>query len=145
MTGGVEEHAERRPGLVLGQGCTEFEHCPFAGVKVVDHDIDVHLLRDVLAGPLRRTELCDALETDALVTRRVANLAPTLIRAHLPIEQSAIERGEATRVVAVEDEGGKACDCHGWHRRTVCGRIPSGMLDFRAGFCTRCQAVALLI
>ena len=53
------------------------------------------------------------LEADALVTCRVAHLTPPFVRARLPIEQGAVELGEAARVVAVEDERGKACDCHG--------------------------------
>lgn len=79
----VEEHPKRGARLVLGQSRTQFEHCLFSSVEVVDHDIDVHLLRDVLARPLRRTELCDALKADALVTGRVANLTPTLVRDHV--------------------------------------------------------------
>lgn len=112
MTGGVEENAERGARLVFSPGRTESEHCLFSSIEVVDHDVHVYLLGNVLARPLRRPELRDALEADALVTRRVANLAPTFVRARLPIEQGAVELGEAARVVAVKDEGGKACDCH---------------------------------
>ena len=104
MTGGIEEDAERGARLVLGLRRPEFEHGLFSGIEVVDHDVDVHLLGDVLARPVRRTELLDALEADALVTCRVAHLAPPFVRARLPIEQGAVELGEAAGVVAVEDE-----------------------------------------
>lgn len=50
MTGGVEEHTERGAGLVLGQRRAEFVHGLFSSIEIVDHDIDVHLLRNVLAG-----------------------------------------------------------------------------------------------
>jgi len=127
MTCGVEEDAERGARLVFGPARTEFEHCMFSGIEVVDHDVHVHLLGDVLARPMRRPELRHALEADALVTCRVADLAPTFVRDRLPIEQGAVELGEAARIVAVKDERGKACDCHAWHRMPGCGQIRTGI------------------
>jgi hypothetical protein len=127
MPGGVEEHAERRPRLVFSAGRAELEHCLFSGIEIVDHDVDVHLLGDVLARPLRWPELCDPLEADALVACRVAHLTPTVVRARVPIEQGTVELGEAARVVAVENERGRACDCHAWHGRPGCGQIPDGV------------------
>ena len=79
MAGWVEEDAECGAGLVLGAGRAECEHRPFASVEVVDHDVDVHLLGEVLALPLRPPELLDLLEADALIACRVANLAPTVV------------------------------------------------------------------
>ncbi len=104
MTCGVEENAECGAWLVFGLGGAEFEHCLFSSIEVVDHDVDVDLLGDVLARPLRWSEVFDALEADALVTCRVAHLAPTLVRGRLPIEQGAVELGEAARVVAIKDK-----------------------------------------
>ena len=51
MAGRVEEDPERRAGLVLVLGRAELEHRRLGGVEVVDHDVEVHLLRHVLAGP----------------------------------------------------------------------------------------------
>ena len=137
MTGGVQENAKRRAWLVFGPGRTEFEHCQFSGIEVVNHDVDVHLLRDVLARPLRRPELCDALEADALVTCCVSHLAPTFVRACLPIEQLSVERGEAGRVVAIKDKRRKSCNCHTLHRMPGCGQILTGIR--RDTFATHAQ------
>ncbi|MCU1360260.1 MAG: hypothetical protein JWN99_1549, partial [Ilumatobacteraceae bacterium] len=52
MTGGVQEDAERRARLVFGSDRTQVEHCLFPSIEVFDHDVDVHLLGDVLARPL---------------------------------------------------------------------------------------------
>ena len=119
MTGRVEEDSERGAGLELRPNGTELEHGPLPGVEIVDHDIEVHLLGDVLARPLRCPEVVDTLEADALITGRVADLAPAVVRLRRPIEQRSVELGEATGVVAVEDERGKACDGHAGNVRTV--------------------------
>src|SRR5215210_5164299 len=108
---------------MLGSGRTEFEHGLFSRIEVIDHDVHVHLLGNVLAGPIRRTELLDALEANALVSGGVTNLTPPFVGAHLPVEQGAVELGEAGGVVAVEDEGGKACDSHARDRTRDSGQI----------------------
>jgi hypothetical protein len=67
MAGRVEEDAKRCPRLMFGSRRAEFEHCLLRRIEIVDHDVDVHLLGHVLAWPLRRPELLDTLEADALV------------------------------------------------------------------------------
>src|SRR5262245_18664605 len=127
MAGGIEEHAKGRARLVFSLRSTEFEHGLFPGIEVVDHDVHVHLLGNILARPHRRPELLDALEADALVTGGVAYLTPSVVRARLPIEQGAVELGEASGVVAVEDERGEACNSHDRHRTTDCGQKMSAI------------------
>lgn len=131
MTSGIEEDAERGARLVFSPRRTECEHGLFSSIEVIDHDVHVYLLGDVLARPNRRLELLDALEADALVTGRVAHLAPPFVRARLPIEQGAVELGEAARVVAVNDERGKACDCHAGQRTPDCGQKWTGTTTCR--------------
>lgn len=104
MTRWVEEHAKCGTWLVLRLGRPERQHRLLSSVEVVDHDVQVHLLRNVLAGPLRPSVLVDPLEADALVTCCVADLGPPVVGCHVPIEQCAVELGEATRIVAIEDE-----------------------------------------
>ena len=70
VAGGVEEDAERRARLVLVLGRTEREHLRLGRVEVVDHDVEVHLLRHLLGRPPRRGEALDLLEADALARRR---------------------------------------------------------------------------
>ena len=110
MTCRVEKDAERRARLVLGLGCSQLEHCVLGDVEIVDHDVDVHLLGHILAWPLRRAELLDPLEADALVAGFIAHLSPAIVRGRLPIEQGAVELGEAAGVVAVENNRGEACN-----------------------------------
>lgn len=50
----VEEHPESGPGLVVVLGRAQLEDRSLAGVEVVDVGIEMHLLRALLAGPLRR-------------------------------------------------------------------------------------------
>jgi hypothetical protein len=45
MTGRVEEHAEGRARLVLVLGRAELKHGRLACVEVLDHHVEVHLLR----------------------------------------------------------------------------------------------------
>src|SRR5215217_517148 len=113
---------------MLGLRRAEFEHGLFSRIEVVDHDVHVHLLGDVLARPIRRTELLDALEANTLVSCRVAYLTPPFVEARLPIEQGAVELGEAARVVAVEDERRKACDCHARDRTPDSGQFLTARL-----------------
>ena len=83
---------------MFGASRAQLEYRPLPSVEIIDHDVDVHLLRNGLAWPLRWAVLLDALEADALVAGGVAHLAPPVVRTGLPIEQSAIELGEATGV-----------------------------------------------
>ena len=76
------------------------------------------------------TEVVDALEADALVAGGVAHLAPALVRARLPVEERAVEVGEAAGVVAVEDDGGEAGNRHPWNVRPVADRTGPGCRDF---------------
>src|SRR3954470_14008877 len=46
MAGRVEEHPEGRARLVLVLGGAKAEHRLLGGIQVVDHDIQVHLLRN---------------------------------------------------------------------------------------------------
>jgi hypothetical protein len=54
MSGRAEEDAEGRAGLMLVLGRAQLEDRSLAGVEVVDVGIEMHLLRALLAGPLRR-------------------------------------------------------------------------------------------
>ena len=87
MSGGVEEDAERRARLVLVLGRAEREHGRLGRVEVVDHDVEVHLLRHVLARPPGRGEALDLLEADAL-RGGVADLAPPVGR--LTVQSSRV-------------------------------------------------------
>jgi hypothetical protein len=66
----VKEHAERRARLVLVPGRAELKHRCLGAVKVVDDDIEVHLLRHLLPGPPRRGVGTYRLEGDALAVVR---------------------------------------------------------------------------
>jgi hypothetical protein len=95
--------------------------------EVVDDDVDVHLLGAVLAWPLRGPELGDGLEADALVTCRVAHLAPSFVGGRFPFEQGAVEVGESARVVTIKDKRWKACNGHESQRTPGCGQIQPGI------------------
>ena len=66
MAGRVEEHPEGRARLVLVLGRPQLEHRGLGVVEVVDHHVEVHLLRHVLARPHRRAVVGHRLEPQAL-------------------------------------------------------------------------------
>src|SRR3954447_14719455 len=128
VPGRIEEHAEARARLVLVLRRAEFEHRGLRGVEVVDDDVDVHLLRHLLAGPARRRVVLDLLEPDRVAVVRL-DLGPVRRDLDLPVQELAVEGGEGRRVRAVEDDRGKACDSHGEDSMGGCGRSASGTLS----------------
>lgn len=66
MAGRVEEHRERRTGLMVMLDGAELKHSCLRDIEVIDHDIEMHLLRHCLAGPLWRGEALDLLETQGV-------------------------------------------------------------------------------
>jgi hypothetical protein len=113
VPGGVEEDAEGCPGLVLVLGGAKLEDGRLGGVQVVDVDVEVHLLGDVLAGPLRRVEALDPLEADAVAIVGADEAHVRLVLHDRPVEQGAVELREALGVGAVEDDDGDTSDRHG--------------------------------
>ncbi len=75
VSGRVEEDSEGRAGLVIMFGSPEFEDLGLGGVEIIDHDIEVHLLRGTLTWPLRRREFLHLLEAQTLTVVR-ADLSP---------------------------------------------------------------------
>ena len=102
---------------MFGASRAQLEYRPLPSIEIVNHDVDVHLLRNGLPWPLWWAVLLDALEADALVAGGVAHLAPPVVRARSPVEQGAVELCQAAWVVTVEYEGGETSD---WHRLNVC-------------------------
>mgnify|MGYP002682911470 CR=1 FL=1 len=125
VAGGVEEDAERRARLVVGRRRTDGQHGLLRSIEVLHHHVEVHLLRHVLAGPLRGAVAVHPLKADALVIGFAAHLTPALVRGGGPPQQQATELGEATRVAAVDDERGEACDGHAKDRTPSSGQVPS--------------------
>jgi hypothetical protein len=103
----------------------EFEHLDLGGVEVLDHDVEVHLLGDLLPGPARRRVALHLLKADGLAVVRT-DLGPVRGDLDLPVEERAVEPRERTRVRTVDDDAGKASDSHEEHRRGGSGRSPSG-------------------
>lgn len=126
MSGGVEEHPERRTGLTLVLGRAELEHRSLRDVEVVDHDVEMHLLGYVLARPLRGREAVDLLKPQRVAVLG-ADVAPVVVGLlDLPVEQGAVELGQSLGVGAVQDDDREARDCHERHCRRPSGRIASG-------------------
>src|SRR3954447_9723483 len=125
VSGGVEEHAEGRPRLVLVLRRAELEHGGLCRVEVVDRDVDVHLLRYLLPGPARGGVLVHLLEPDGVAVVG-ADLSPVRGNLDLPLEEGAVEPRERTGVGAVDDDAGKAGDGHDGHRRGSSWRSVSG-------------------
>src|SRR3954454_9492328 len=111
VPGGIEEHPERRPGLVVVLGGAEGEDRGLGLVEVVDVHVEVHLLRDVLPRPLGSGVGVDLLEADAVAVVG-ADLGPVVVHLDRPVQQGAVEGGQGGGVGAVEDEGGVASDSH---------------------------------
>lgn len=124
MTGGVEEHTERRTRLMLVLGRAQLMHRCLGDVEVVDHDIEVHLLRDALAGPLWRREAVDLLEAQRVAVLGTDGPRVVVVLLDPPVEQGAVELGQALRVGAVKDDAWEACDSHD---RTI-SAVPDGEL-----------------
>lgn len=127
MTCGVEEHPECRTRLMLVFRRAKLEHCCLRDIEVVDHDVDVHLLWDVLARPLRWREVVDLLEAERVPVLGAGGPPAVVALLNLPVEQGAVELGQSLRVGAVEDDDREACDSHDRHYRSVSGRIASGL------------------
>ena len=112
MTGWVKEHPERRARLMLVPGRAKSEHGRFCGVQVVDRDIEMHLLRDVLSRPLRRSEADDLLKPQRVAVLGTDEPGVLVVLLERPVEQGAVERGHDLRVGAVEDDDRETCDSH---------------------------------
>ena len=132
MTGGVEEHPESRARLVLVLGRAKSEHGRFCGVQVVDRDIEMHLLRDVLARPLRRGEADDLLKPQRVAVLGTDEPGVLVVLLERPVEQGAVERGHDLRVGAVEDDDRETCDSHVRNCRSAPRQRPLDRLRWRS-------------
>lgn len=121
----VEKDPEGRPRLVLVLSCPEFEHSRLAGLKVINHDVKMHLLRHVLTGPVRRRVVIDPLERDALTVVR-ANVRPIGGGVDGPVEQRSVELRECPWIGTIDNNARETSDSHGGKRRTISGRSASG-------------------
>src|SRR6185295_5491330 len=113
--------AERMPGRVrIYPGAavparqppgTERQHARLGGGDVVDHDVEMDLLRPARVGPLRRLEIGRQLESDA---RGFVVAGDDGKVVFLPgdgqAEKLGIEPRERSRVGTVHDQVGKAAD-----------------------------------
>ncbi len=79
MAGGVEEDAERLPGLVLRLGRPDRQHGLLAGVEVGYVEVEVQLLGMLAPWPVRWPVVVDALEGDRRPVRAV-ELGPGGVR-----------------------------------------------------------------
>lgn len=122
MAGGIEEDAEGLARLEFGLPGAEFEDLRLGSVEVVYHDVDVHLLRMVLAGPARGTVVLDLLEADGRPGVG-CDLCPraVVVDADLPVEEVAVELGELTSIRSIENDHGLLCDSHGAESTPVDG------------------------
>ncbi|SEQ34037.1 ABC-type molybdenum transport system, ATPase component/photorepair protein PhrA [Arthrobacter sp. OV608] len=118
VAGRVKEHPESGSRLVFVLGRAKFEDLCFGCVEVVHHNVEVHLLRYLLARPLRRPVGVHLLETQGIAVIGFDG-PPVLALFDLPVEQGGIELCEYFRVGAVENNDRKACDSHSQHSR--CG------------------------
>ncbi len=107
---GIEIDPEGGAGLVLMLGRAESQDARLGSVQIVDNYVQMHLLRDVLAGPDGRSVELDLLEGYAVAVLR-ANLRPIGRDLDLPVEQGAVERGKGGGVGTVDDDAGETCDC----------------------------------
>ena len=71
MAGGVEEDAERLPGLVLRLGRPDRQHRLLTGIEVGHVEVEVQLLGMLAARPVRWPVVLDALEGDRRPVRAV--------------------------------------------------------------------------
>src|SRR4051794_4598420 len=123
VSGRVQEHPERRAGLMLVQRRAELEHRGLPGVEVVDDDVEVHLLRHLLPRPLGRGVALDLLEADALPVVG-ADLGPAGSELLLPVQHRAVEGRERVGVGTVEDDAREACDSHDGDARPYRRQVP---------------------
>src|SRR4029079_10278707 len=90
-------------------------------------DVEVHLLRHLLARPLRRLVVLDRLERDAL-TVVGADFVPPLVAVDLPVEHCDVEVGEGACVRTVDDDARETCDSHAANSMASSGRSTSGLI-----------------
>lgn len=90
MTRRVQEDSVGRTGLLLVFGCTNIDYCRLGGIKVVNDYIEVHLLRPVLSGPLRRGVTSHPMKGDAPAVAST-NRSPVSGYVNLPIQHRAVE------------------------------------------------------
>jgi hypothetical protein len=90
---------------------TQRQHARLGGVYVVDHDVEMHLLRPARVGPLRRLEIGRQLEPDArgfVISRDDGKVV--LLPGDGQAEELGIEPRERNRVGTVHDHVVKASD-----------------------------------
>src|SRR5712691_9612383 len=121
----VKKHPERSSWLVLVLGRAELEHGLFGNVKIIDDHVEVHLLRNLLPGPVGWRIVLDLLEGDALPVVG-ANVDPIGSGLDLPVEHGAVESRRRIGIGAVDHETWEACDSHTGHRTHDSGRFTSG-------------------
>ena len=126
VTCGVEEHSERRAGLMLGASRAQLEYRPLPSVEIINHDVDVHLLRNGL--PLAIPVGGTARRAGSRCTGRRRRCAPR------PIRRQSLVASRAGRHRTLP--GGLGCRSRARgrgnersassQRRPVCGQIRSG-------------------
>ncbi len=106
VTGGVDVHPERLARLHLGLSSAQREHLLLADVEVVDVEIEVQLLRVLVARPLRWHVTRRLLEGDgrAAVARQLRPLVVDV--ADRPARDRGVELGERGVVGAVDARPG---------------------------------------
>ena len=125
MTGWVEEHSERLSRLFGGFARTDLEHGFLGHVEVVDHDVEVHLLRVGLTGQLGAWYSSTCWMRSAARSWRRLRPRAVLVDGDRP--SGAFRRTrEFTGVRSVEHDNGRLCDSHGpsLRRRTDTAKDP---------------------
>lgn len=110
MAGRIEEDSEVRAGLMIVLDGAESQHLGLRGIQVVDDQVEVHLLRSTLSWPVRRHEVVDSLERQAVGP--IADVSPPIRGFQLPPQNTRVEGGELNGIRTVDDERGEPGDCH---------------------------------
>lgn len=112
MAGRVKEDPKLRARLDARLGGAQSDHRRFTLVEIGHDQVEVHLLRHVLAGPLRRLVALHLLKGDAIAAVLRANFRPVPGALDRPTEQLPVELREDLWVGAVQNQAGKPRDSH---------------------------------
>ena len=94
-----------------------------------DGDVEMRLLRYVLAWPLRSLVVVDALEVQRSAVAPGAGPAAVVVDLGLPSEELCVEGGQSRRVGTVDDPLRVACDSHAVDVTSGSGRSASACGD----------------
>ena len=105
VTCGVEKDAVPIPArLMLGSSRTKGQHQIYGCVEILDGEVEVELLGNLLAGPLRSPVVLDALEPDSSAAAAGERDVRLATEAHGHPGQLLVEPGQRLGVVAVEGD-----------------------------------------